>query len=58
LLNDVRLLGDRVERLQRHFNQADGDIRDILTSTGKITNRAEKIEKVELSPPSEEKTLL
>ncbi|HUO91263.1 MAG TPA: DNA recombination protein RmuC [Rhizomicrobium sp.] len=58
LLNDVRLLGDRVEKLQRHFNQADGDIKDILTSAGKITNRAEKIEKVELSPPTEERKLL
>jgi DNA recombination protein RmuC len=51
LLNDVRLLGERVEKLQRHFNQADGDIRDILVSTGKITGRAERIEKVELAPP-------
>ena len=57
LLNDVRLLGDRVEKLQRHFNQAEGDIKDILVSSGKIVNRAEKIEKVELSGP-EEKTLL
>jgi DNA recombination protein RmuC len=51
LLNDVRLLGERVEKLQRHFNQADGDLKDILTSTAKITGRAEKIEKVELAPP-------
>jgi DNA recombination protein RmuC len=58
LLNDVRLLGDRVEKLQRHFNQTDGDIKDILTSANKITNRAEKIEKVELSPPNDERKLL
>ncbi|MBL6937550.1 MAG: DNA recombination protein RmuC [Alphaproteobacteria bacterium] len=58
LLNDVRLLGDRVDKLQRHFNQTEGDIKDILTSTNKITNRAEKIEKVELSPAPEEKRLL
>jgi DNA recombination protein RmuC len=51
LLNDVRLLGERVEKLQRHFNQADGDIKDILISTGKITGRAERIEKVELALP-------
>jgi DNA recombination protein RmuC len=51
LLNDVRLLGERVEKLQRHFNQADGDIKDILISTSKITGRAERIEKVELAPP-------
>jgi DNA recombination protein RmuC len=50
LMNDVRLLGDRVEKLQRHFNQADGDIKDILTSAGKIGGRAEKIRNVELGP--------
>jgi len=58
LLNDVLLLGDRVDKLQRHFNQTEGDIKDIVTSADKITNRAEKIEKVELSPPPEEKRLL
>lgn len=57
LLKDVRLLGDRVEKLQRHFGQADGDIKDILISTGKITGRAEKIEKVELSGPDDQKQL-
>ena len=51
LLNDVRLLSDRVLKLQSHFNQADADIKNILISTGKITGRAEKIEKVELAPP-------
>jgi DNA recombination protein RmuC len=51
LLNDVRLLAERVSKLQAHFNQADADIKNILISTGKITGRAEKIEKVELGPP-------
>ncbi|HKX63803.1 MAG TPA: DNA recombination protein RmuC [Rhizomicrobium sp.] len=51
LLNDVRLLSDRVLKLQSHFNQADADIKNILISTGKITGRAERIEKVELAPP-------
>ena len=51
MLNDVRLLADRVSKLQSHFNQADADIKNILISTGKITSRAEKIEKVELAPP-------
>src|SRR3954449_10096668 len=50
LLNDVRLLNDRVLKLQSHFNQADADIKNILISTGKITSRGEKIEKVELAP--------
>jgi DNA recombination protein RmuC len=51
LLNDVRLLAERVGKLQAHFNQADADIKNILISTGKITGRAERIEKVELAPP-------
>jgi DNA recombination protein RmuC len=46
-----------VEKLQRHFGQADTDIKDILTSTSKITSRAEKIEKVELAPPEGNKSL-
>jgi DNA recombination protein RmuC len=50
MLNDVRLLGERVENLQRHFNQASTDIKDILISRDKVVNRSEKIEKVELSP--------
>jgi DNA recombination protein RmuC len=51
LLNDVRLLGDRVTKLQTHFNQADGDIKNILISTGKVLSRGEKIQNVELAPP-------
>lgn len=57
LLNDVRLLNDRVIKLQSHFNQADADIKNILISTGKITARGEKIEKVELAPPESVKSL-
>jgi len=57
LLNDVRLLSDRVQKLQSHFNQADADIKNILVSTAKITGRAEKIEKVELAPPESPKSL-
>ena len=53
LLLDVKRLGERVGNLQRHFNQADADIKDIVTSTGKIMDRGGKIEAVELSvaPP-------
>ena len=57
LLNDVRLLGDRVGKLQSHFNQADADIKNILVSTAKITGRAEKIEKVDLTPSEGPKAL-
>jgi DNA recombination protein RmuC len=50
LLKDVRLLGERVEKLQRHLGQADGDVKDILISRDKIVSRGEKIEKVEIAP--------
>ncbi len=52
LLNDVRLLSDRVAKLQSHLGQADEDVKNILISTGKVTGRAERIERVEL-PQSE-----
>jgi DNA recombination protein RmuC len=50
LLNDVRLLADRVGKLQSHLGQVEGDIKTILISASKVTNRAERIERVELSP--------
>ena len=49
LLVDVKRLGERVVNLQRHFNQAEGDIKDIATSTEKIVKRAGAIEAVELT---------
>jgi len=48
LLRDVKLFGERTEKLQKHFDQANGDIKDILTSAARIAGRAERIEKVEL----------
>jgi DNA recombination protein RmuC len=57
LLNDVRLLNERVLKLQSHFNQADADIKNILISTSKITGRAEKIENVDLAPGEGAKSL-
>ena len=48
LLQDVKRLGERVLNLQRHFHQAEGDIKDIATSTEKIVRRAGSIEAVEL----------
>ena len=35
LLNDVRLLSDRVGKLQNHLGQAEGDIKGILVSAEK-----------------------
>lgn len=48
LLQDVGRLGGRVESLEKHFAQAEKDIRDIRTSTDQITKRGEKIHDVEL----------
>ena len=43
LIEDVVRLDKRVEQLDKHFGQAQRDIVDIRTSTGKITKRGEKI---------------
>ncbi len=53
LLNDVRLLSDRVGKLQSHLGQAEGDIKGILVSAGKVVGRAERIERVDLQPSDE-----
>ena len=54
LLLDVNRLDDRVRKLQQHFGQAQGDIGDILTSSGKLVRRGERIEAMdfdEREPP-------
>jgi DNA recombination protein RmuC len=43
LLDDVRRLGDRVDKLDNHFRQAQDDVSQIKTSVGKVTGRAERI---------------
>ena len=49
LLDDVGRLDKRVISLQTHFTQAQKDIGDIQTSTGKISRRAERIEDIQLN---------
>jgi DNA recombination protein RmuC len=44
LLADLNRLDERVNKLQTHFSQASRDIGDILTSTGKIGKRGERID--------------
>jgi DNA recombination protein RmuC len=53
----VRLLSDRVGKLQSHLGQADDDLKNILISTGKVAARAERIERVELPQPGAETQL-
>lgn len=43
LLDDVRRLGERVDKLDNHFRQAHDDVAQIKTSAGKVTGRAERI---------------
>lgn len=48
LLGDVERLDDRAANLERHFDQAREDLRQLRISTTKIANRGEKIEDVRL----------
>jgi DNA recombination protein RmuC len=48
IAEDVARLDDRVDRLQKHFRQADDDIRDIRISADKVTKRAARIEDMDL----------
>ncbi len=53
LMKDVSLLGDRVRRLQTHFNQSTEDIRQSVISIEKIEGRGERIAQVEFSSDTE-----
>jgi DNA recombination protein RmuC len=53
LVGDVKRLGERVGNLQRHFDQAEADLKAITISTDKIMARGEKIENAELAPPEQ-----
>lgn len=48
LLKDVGLLGDRVRKLQGHFNQSNEDIRLAVVSIEKIESRSQRIAQVEV----------
>jgi DNA recombination protein RmuC len=48
LVKDVGLLGDRVRKLQAHFNQASEDIRLAIVSVDKIEAHGDRIREVEL----------
>ena len=51
LLGDVGRLDERVGKLQRHFDQAGEDMRQIRISTDKVTKRGERIDELELEDP-------
>jgi DNA recombination protein RmuC len=57
LITDVQRLRDRVENLDKHFGQANADIKQIVISADKIINRGDRIQSVEFDddpPPSAE----
>ena len=49
LVKDVGLLGDRVRKLQTHFNQSNEDIRQAIISIDKIEAHGERIQQVEFN---------
>jgi DNA recombination protein RmuC len=57
MLADVGRLDERVRKLQQHFQQTGNDIGDILTSSGKITKRGERISVMEFEEPAEPQRL-
>jgi DNA recombination protein RmuC len=53
LIGDVQRLRDRVENLDKHFGQANTDIKQIVISADKIVSRGEKIQRVEFDDDGE-----
>lgn len=47
---DVNRLGDRVDKLQRHFGQVVEDVRQVAISSDKIAQKAAAIKDVEIGP--------
>ena len=58
LAKDVGLIDERVHKLATHFGQAQKDVEQILTSTGKVTKRSNKIADLEFeeAPSVEQKS--
>ena len=52
LMTDVQRLDKRVGNLQRHFDQAGEDMREVRISTEKITKRSERIQDLEVEGPA------
>ena len=52
-MKDVSLLGERVRKLQTHFNQAGEDIRLAIVSVDKIEAHGGRIQEVELETQAE-----
>ena len=53
IMVDIGRLDKRVGNLQRHFDQAAEDVREIRISTEKITGRADRIDSLQFEEPTE-----
>lgn len=51
LIDDVRRLAERVDKLQTHLRQADEDVRQVLVSADKIVRKGAAIAEMELPQP-------
>ncbi|MBX6323385.1 MAG: DNA recombination protein RmuC [Rhodospirillaceae bacterium] len=49
MLEDVRRLNERVEKLQRHFDQAVEDVRQVRISSQKVIDLGERIEEAQMA---------
>jgi len=57
MMEDIGRLDQRVENLEKHFSQAEKDLREIRTSAGKITRRGERIGELEFGEAGPEEAL-
>jgi DNA recombination protein RmuC len=53
MMKDVKLLSERVRKLQTHLGQTNEDMNQILTSAGRIEKRASRIEELEFDEHDE-----
>jgi DNA recombination protein RmuC len=58
MMEDVARLDKRVGQLATHFDQTQRDIKDVLTSTGKIIKRGVTIENIQLEPAVQDDSAL
>ena len=53
MLKDVDRLDARVDHLEKHFQLAEKDIKDIRTSANKVKSRGDKIHDIQLDDGTE-----
>jgi DNA recombination protein RmuC len=58
LMKDVSLLGERIRKLQAHFNQSNEDVRQAIISVEKIEARGERIQQVEVAEVAAEADII